>query len=816
MGRIASVKSGEIKWLDTLFSWSFPTTGPVRTVTRCELVDGQCQQNTTKLKTTTQYDTMLRPIQVTSTDVKNQITQYQTNTYNSANQPTFQSLPTGDLNVISGTHTTYDGMGREIKRKIDYGGITKTEYLAGNRIKVSTQQSEHIWADTTTTYLAYGSPSYDQATLIKSPEDVTTALDINLWGNITAITQSGMHGEKAISHTEDRSYSSQQRLIKTERGDVGITSFGYNDAGEVIWQAYGTTTRTEDYCTGSSDATNVICFDYDNLGDKHKVTFTDGTPQHTYTYDKLGNLTGLDSGFTNRTYQYNSQSLLEEETLKLSELSLTLGYEYDAMGHLSAHIYPDPEVGKVTYTTNAFGQFTGVKRAFDEYVYAKEATYHTTGNLNTFTYGNGIKHTTKVDRLGRPTQLHDANSERDLHNLNYSYDHQSNITSIIDKVDDGYSLFSLTYDKLDRLAGSTGGTKAGNSSMGYDALGNIIKYHAKGLPLDYTYDLARNQLLSVASATDPNFYNFADGYDERGNVIKRLKDGTVDTFTYNLANQMVEANENVYIYDGHNRRVKATRPLKGDSYAFYTLEGRLLYRQTPDGNTSYIFLGDKLIAKDSSEYQGSQNALHYKPFGDTFGPASDDIGYTGHKFDTDLHLSYMQARWYDPIIGRFYSNDPIDIASHLGNEEGIKGFNRYSYVVNSPFKYTDPDGKAICGGACIGAAVGLGVKACTKSAACRKTVASGAKSAAKGAKRTYNAIIGIFNETSSETDQQSNSDDEKSDEEKSEEEILKEKRARRQETIDDYVEGYLPDVHDNHGMERENNRKEDDSRDEDN
>ena len=223
--------------------------------------------------------------------------------------------------------------------------------------------------------------------------------------------------------------------------------------------------------------------------------------------------------------------------------------------------------------------------------------------------------------------------------------------------------------------------------MNYDALGNITKYHTKGQALDYTYDLNRNQLLSVASATDPNFYNFADGYDERGNVIKRLKNGKVDIFHYNLANQMVQANENVYVYDGHNRRVQATRPLKGDSYAFYTLDGTLIYRKTPNGETNYIFLGDKLIAKDGTEYQGPSSRRHYNPFGGDIGPATDDIGYTGHKFDTDLHLSYMKARYYDPIIGRFYSNDPV------GYTGEVDTFNRYAYVANNPFKYIDPNGK---------------------------------------------------------------------------------------------------------------------------
>jgi hypothetical protein len=68
----------------------------------------------------------------------------------------------------------------------------------------------------------------------------------------------------------------------------------------------------------------------------------------------------------------------------------------------------------------------------------------------------------------------------------------------------------------------------------------------------------------------------------------------------------------------------------------------------------------------------------------------------------------MQARYYDPVIGRFYSNDPVDAVAHLSNEEGIRGFNRYSYAVNNPYKYTDPDGRCITGiftVPCIGAAI---------------------------------------------------------------------------------------------------------------
>jgi uncharacterized protein RhaS with RHS repeats len=47
----------------------------------------------------------------------------------------------------------------------------------------------------------------------------------------------------------------------------------------------------------------------------------------------------------------------------------------------------------------------------------------------------------------------------------------------------------------------------------------------------------------------------------------------------------------------------------------------------------------------------------------------------------------MQARYYDPVIGRFYSNDPIGFRD-------VHSFNRYAYANNNLYKYTDPSGKS--------------------------------------------------------------------------------------------------------------------------
>ncbi|WP_432652495.1 RHS repeat-associated core domain-containing protein [Pseudoalteromonas luteoviolacea] len=157
---------------------------------------------------------------------------------------------------------------------------------------------------------------------------------------------------------------------------------------------------------------------------------------------------------------------------------------------------------------------------------------------------------------------------------------------------------------------------------------------------------------------------------------------------------MVEAKGNRYLYDGHNRRVKQEDG-NGTSYSLYSQSGVLLYREKDafaGEGTSYIYLGKKLIAKygDVTPPTANNDRQYHRPFGETINPPKDDVGYTGHKFDTDLNLSYMQARYYDPIIGRFYSNDPVGA---LGHSNIAHGFNRYAYANNNPYKYTDPTGE---------------------------------------------------------------------------------------------------------------------------
>lgn len=81
----------------------------------------------------------------------------------------------------------------------------------------------------------------------------------------------------------------------------------------------------------------------------------------------------------------------------------------------------------------------------------------------------------------------------------------------------------------------------------------------------------------------------------------------------------------------------------------------------------------------------------YRPYGDKFTKSvasqNNKIGFHGKPFDDDTGLSYMQARYYDPILGRFTGMDPVDY-----QEDNLHSFNRYAYANNNPYKYVDPDG----------------------------------------------------------------------------------------------------------------------------
>ena len=284
----------------------------------------------------------------------------------------------------------------------------------------------------------------------------------------------------------------------------------------------------------------------------------------------------------------------------------------------------------------------------------------------------------------------------------YSYDANNNLTFWDDQVNNQYDV-RVTYDGLDRID-TISDSYLGAGDVNYDTMGNITYYKLGSRTLNYNYNSSKR----LSSVSGSKSYTF--NYDDVGNVT----DNGSRSFTYNRAGQMVQSGGNSYVYDGNGKRVK-TIDSKGVSYSVYGSNGKLMYRQENGQHKDYYYLGNTLVAKKKgstvtyvhTDYLGSPAAetnsngdvlarMHYQPFGESIETPSDDAGYTGHKFDTDLDLSYMQARYYDPVIGRFYSNDPVDALGHMQRGNRIAhGFNRYAYANNNPYKYTDPDGEFV-------------------------------------------------------------------------------------------------------------------------
>ncbi len=245
----------------------------------------------------------------------------------------------------------------------------------------------------------------------------------------------------------------------------------------------------------------------------------------------------------------------------------------------------------------------------------------------------------------------------------------------------------------------------------YNEIGNITYKSDVG---DYEY-LKAHQVKTAGT----NNYT----YDKNGNVIK--KNNT--TIEYNSNNKPTQLKNQTtttqFFYNPNKQRYK--KILNGNT-TFYI--GKHYEEEYTQNNTllkkNYIYAGNELIAIHTTEDDGNlilpQNRylhkdslgsidtitnesgvviqrLAYTPFGKQIVQSwinqNQSIkplvkrGYTGHEHIKEFNLIHMNARIYDPTIGRFLSADTI--IPYMYNTQS---FNRYSYVRNNPLKYIDPSG----------------------------------------------------------------------------------------------------------------------------
>jgi len=155
---------------------------------------------------------------------------------------------------------------------------------------------------------------------------------------------------------------------------------------------------------------------------------------------------------------------------------------------------------------------------------------------------------------------------------------------------------------------------------------------------------------------------------------------------------------NVQVWIGNTYEEKGGKTLFhvfADGQQVCTFEtNSALYGGSDTNRVAYYYHEDNLNSSsalsDSSHNQIEVNA--YYPFGRTLTAspqASFQVSrrFTGQVFDGETGLYYYNFRYYDPELGRFIQAD--DRIPDFGNPQS---YNRYSYCVNNPLRYTDPSG----------------------------------------------------------------------------------------------------------------------------
>jgi RHS repeat-associated protein len=345
--------------------------------------------------------------------------------------------------------------------------------------------------------------------------------------------------------------------------------------------------------------------------------------------------------------------------------------------------------------------------------YAHTVTYHPNGGMSGFTYNNGIVHSLTQNTRDLPLQSKDKKAGQDaVLDDTYAYDANGNVLSIDDDSGlGGGTRQGILYDALDRLQYVDAPNQSWDSLTTYDALDNIRSNEVGSRLWTYAYN-ANNRLATLTKQDGTNPSTVATvTHDPNGN----LTGNGIDTYTYDVVNRLQQVvGKESYVYDGHGRRVQIKRLSDNKiAYPFYSLDGKLI---TEDDNRSnlhsdFVYLNGSLVAKltkpigtstwtftylhtdalgspvvETSSTGDIIDSTKYKPYGEP-SAYKQGPGFTGHVTDSLTGLGYMQQRYYDPIIGRFLSTDPVTTSSSGGN------FNRYKYAANNPYKYTDPDGR---------------------------------------------------------------------------------------------------------------------------
>jgi len=620
------------------------------------------------------------------------------------------SAPAGGASFTYGTPTSVSATAS------DSNGIASVTFMANGAA---------VGVDTTSPYSLTFAPSTGGSFVLTA-----IATDSGGASAIAGTRTVTVSAPPTVSETRRYVYDQNHRLCKTINPESDASVVAYDAASNLLWTAEGQPLLDPAQCnnTGADVPTSArISREYDDLNRVTKVLTPNGDADVYTEYELDGavkRLTAANPGGTAvvTDYFYNHRRLLTEERQANDTTVYTVDYGYDANAHLKSLAYPDTEI--VDYAPDALGRPTQVVGT--SATYATAVHYFPNGAMSDFKYGSasggGPLHTLVQNTRQLPMESRDYKGTTVILDDSYAYDADGNVTSITDAAQTGLASQSrgMSYDGLDRLTTAFG--PWGNANYVYDALDNIKRADQGTRQFRYAYDPSTWRLSAINSPSGSQLYSF--GYDAQGNTTS--KGG--QAFVFDIANRMTSAATisgatglQKYRYDGLGRRVQTTDPNPADpnnlpkTFYVYTQAGQIIYASEARNsiNRSYIYLNGSQIAARAKVFGSGTPTVRYQmtdalgspvassnttgaatsiqrtsftPWGEA-NPTVDGTGYTGHVTDAGTGLTYMQQRYYDPVIGRFESIDP----------DGTS-FNAFSYANANPFKFRDPDGRK---GACL-------------------------------------------------------------------------------------------------------------------
>lgn len=653
------------------------------------------------------------------------------------------SSPSGALYYIVSTatgkptvKTYYDGAGREIRTsqgRFD-GAELKTDKAyntKGQLYKVSLP----FKGSTATLWNTYQYDAYNRTISLTYASGKTDSWSYS--NNSVTITKDGMAttknydgSGKLISSVDPGgtlTYSlrpdGQPTLIINSNNTVS-TTFTYDN--------YGRQTSINDPSAG------LQSYEYNDNGNIYKQTDANNNAI-TLTYDGYQRLTNKTYPEFSTTYNYNSDGL-PESVVSTNGTSKT--FTYDNYGRLTTERENAPD-NKWLQKTYTYGQGN-----------VQTVTYTTqSGNIATenLVYVNGHKTEIKLNgqttlwkldsenEAGLPTQVSTGNITR-----TYGYDTYGLPVFRIASSPTVGTFYNQSYN-FDPISGNMNWRKDNRrditENFGYDGLNRLTDYGSE------TVEYSDNgNIISMSATGQLEYYNATKPYAVTG--LTRYTESVPlreQNISYTSFKRPYEISENDYnlqfTYNGAADRVRMQLTNNGiAAFTRYYLGQQYEIEQTSTGTKERLYLGGDaysapaIYIKENNvwniyyicrDYQGSivnviksdgswMQELSYDPWGRLRNPVSQDVympnnepvlflgrGYTGHEHLPWSGLINMNARLYDPALGRFLSPDP-----YVQAPDFTQNFNRYSYCLNNPLKYSDPSGEFIS--TIITAIVGFG------------------------------------------------------------------------------------------------------------